>query len=139
MRSSWRVFATVLLFLPLTLPGGAQTQLAKLTASDGESGDSFGGVVAISGNTIVVANFGGYAGIGTAYVFVKPLGGWGDMTQTAMLTPSDGAAGDDFGSVVAIDGNTVIVGAAGGSNFNGAAYVFVEPASQTNPFRWIPV
>ena len=33
------------------------------------------------------------------------------MTQTAKLTASDGAAGDDFGDSVSISGNTVVVGA----------------------------
>ena len=50
--------------------------------------------------------------------------------QTAKLTASDGAAGDQLGWSVAISGNTVVVGAFGatiGSNAEqGAAYVFVK-------------
>jgi hypothetical protein len=44
------------------------------------------------------------------------------MTQTAMLTPSDGHNYDSFGSAVAISGNTVV--AIG----RGKGYVFVEPS-----------
>ena len=54
-----------------------------------------------------------------------PGTGWANMTQTAKLAASDGAAGDDFGYSVSISGNTVVVGAARGTT---PAYVFTEPA-----------
>jgi hypothetical protein len=47
--------------------------------------------------------------------------------QLAKLASSDGQAGDLFGSSVAIDGNTVVVGIFTSSH--NAAYVFVKPAS----------
>jgi hypothetical protein len=98
-------------------------QLAKLTASDGNSL----GLVAISGNTVVAVPCNGSMcqPSPAAYVFVKPSSGWTDMTETAQLTTSDGA-GLEF---VAISGNTVV----GSNRFSdwpyGAAYVFVKPAS----------
>ena len=50
--------------------------------------------------------------------------------QQAKLTASDGAAHDMFGWAVAIQGNTVVVGAPGhdigGNNGQGAAYVFLK-------------
>jgi len=53
--------------------------------------------------------------------------------QQAKLTSLDGVAGDQFASAVAINGDTVVVGAFSatvGTNFaQGAAYVFVMPAS----------
>jgi FG-GAP repeat len=52
------------------------------------------------------------------------------VPQLAKLTASDGVAGDYFGAVVAMSGGTVVVGAASGRNGQqGAAYVFVKPAS----------
>jgi hypothetical protein len=55
------------------------------------------------------------------------------MTQTAKLTASDGMEFDELGSAVATSGHTVVAGArfaTVGRNFGqGAAYVFVEPAS----------
>ncbi|MCP4373696.1 MAG: hypothetical protein GY797_37185, partial [Deltaproteobacteria bacterium] len=54
------------------------------------------------------------------------------MTQTAKLTASDGAAGDNFGRSVAISGDTVVAGATGeddSGSSSGAAYVFVKPGS----------
>ena len=115
----------------------SMTQTAKLTASDGAAYDYFGWSTGISGNTIVVgtghATVGGNAFQGTAYVFVQPASGWGNMTQTAKLTASDGAANDEFGNSVGTSGNTIIVGAngatIGGNESQGAAYVFVEPVS----------
>jgi hypothetical protein len=114
---------------------GNMTQTAKLTASDKAADDNFGFSVAISGDVVVVgadgAEPGGLYGAGAAYIFVKLVGGWGDMTQTAKLTASDKAAYNYFGSSVAISGGVVVVGAAGaapgGKEWAGAAYVFVKP------------
>lgn len=49
--------------------------------------------------------------------------------QNFTLTASDGANDDQFGTSVAIDGNTVVVGAVQGGQGFGAAYVFVKPAN----------
>lgn len=103
-------------------------QLAELTASDGGAED-FLGPVGISGNTVVVGAFGVNGKQGEAYIFVEPASGWTNMTETAKLTASDGLAGDGFGSSVAIDGNTVVIGAPGANGNQGAVYVFVEPAN----------
>jgi hypothetical protein len=108
------------------------TQTAKLTASDGAAGDWFGWSVALSGDTVVVGALFDDIGIntdqGSAYVFVKPGGGWADMTQTARLTASDGAVGDAFGWSIALSGTTIVVGAytddIGANADQGSAYVF---------------
>jgi len=107
---------------------GNMTQTAKLTASD--SGDGFGTSVAIDGNVIVVgaantSNFENRASSpGAVYVFVKPKGGWKDMTETIKLTASDGQSGDAFGNSVSISGTTIAVGAFFVNNFSGRAYIF---------------
>ncbi len=110
---------------------------ARLTASDGASGDLFGGSVAISGDIVVVGsatddNSGG-ADAGTVYLFVKPASGWADMTESRQLFASDAAANHTFGSAVAITGTTLVVGASGHENgdvFPGAVYIF--EGSDTN-------
>ena len=67
--------------------------------------------IGISGDT-VVAGSGYHGGTGAAYVFVMPPSGWANATQTAELTPSDGAAGDYFAYLAdAISGNTIVIGA----------------------------
>jgi len=111
------------------------TPTAELTSSDGDGG--FGGTVAIRTDTVVVgalvATVGSNANQGAAYVFVRPPSGWANMTETAKLTASDGAANDYFGASVSFGGYKVVVGASGadiGSNVDqGAAYVFAKPAS----------
>jgi len=112
------------------------TETAKLTASDGASGDQLGFSVAVSGDTVVAGasldNVGANADQGSAYVFVKPASGWASATETAKLTASDGASGDELGRSVAASGDTVVGGAwlddAPAAN-QGSAYVFVKPAS----------
>jgi hypothetical protein len=110
-------------------------QLAELTASNGTASAFWGYSVAASGNTVVVGSpnavVGSNANQGAVYVFVKPPSGWTNMTQTAVLTASDGAAGDALGSSVSIFGANIVAGApqaAIGKNLaQGAAYVFVQP------------
>jgi hypothetical protein len=101
---------------------------AMLTASDG--GGLFGTSVAVDGNTVAVGSPSHNLGGGAVYVFVKPPGGWADMTQTAELDlpPSGGAA---LGYSVAISGNVIISGAVGdtiGHNADqGAVFGYLKP------------
>ena len=104
----------------------------KLTASDGVAGDYFGGAVGVSGNGIVVAssqaNVGAHVAQGAAYVYERDAGGPGAWGETNKLTAADGEGYDMFGVAVAIDGNTVVVGASGASAGTGASYVFERGA-----------
>ena len=112
-------------------------QVAVLTASDGQTG--LGCAVAISGDTIVAGattpEYDGCAlggpNAGGVFVFVKPPGGWTNMTETARLIATDPRAGENnLGWSVGISGNTVVAGAPGtSSGGQGSVYVFVEPAS----------
>lgn len=116
---------------PLTIDPFVQR--AKLTSSDGRGGDHFGDSVANSNNTIVVgapySDIGGNDAQGAAYVFVKPASGWTNMTQTAKLSASAGAAVDAFGSAVAIDGDTIVIGAPSLGLGSGSAFVFLKPSA----------
>ena len=94
-----------------TTDGGATYgQVAKLTASDAASGDELGRSVAIDGGTVVVGAYGNPTRPARAYVFRTTDGG-ATYGQVAKLTAADAAAGDYFGGRVAIDGDTVVVGA----------------------------
>ena len=122
-----------------TKPGGGWsngTETAKLTASDGQPGDSLGDSVSISadGSTIVAGADSATVGVnslqGAAYVFTESGGGWTSETETAKLTASDGQTNDGLGFSVAIsgDGSTVLAGAPScGCSGAGAAYVFAKP------------
>ena len=110
---------------------GAWSQVAKLTASDGEAGDFFGFSVAVDGDTVVVGAIGdddNGDGSGSAYVFTEPPNGWTTTSTAAKLTASDGADDDGFGWSVAVDGDTVVVGAYHNDD-QGAAYLFTKPTS----------
>ena len=128
-----------------TKVSGVWSQKAKLIASDGAADDEFGSSVAVDGDTVIVGahkadyidlnnSSNNLADSGAAYVFTKPEGGgWADATETAKLTASDGAANDEFGISVAVDGDTIVVGAHQNdadtnNNDEGAAYLFTEPA-----------
>jgi hypothetical protein len=111
--------------------GTRWTEQVKLTAPDAQPGDQFGRAVAVFNDTIVIgAVDAGAADAGAAYVFVWTGTEW---MQQARLEPSDGETGDNFGSAVAIDGDTIVVGAffshTSGFADAGAAYVFTRNGS----------
>ncbi len=110
--------------------GTTWTQQTRLTAADGASSDRFGSSVGISGETIVVGApldaIGNTTLQGSAYVFVRSGTNWALQQK---LTISDGAFGDQFGISVAINGDTMVVGAYGDTvtaAAQGSAYVFVR-------------
>jgi hypothetical protein len=106
---------------------GVWTEQAELTAADAGVGDNFGHAVAVDGDTLVVgAHYANNPGTdsGSAYVFTRSEGVW---TQQAELFPSDGGSYDQFGQSVAVEGDTVLVGApyaSDGTGDTGAVYVF---------------
>ncbi|WP_299838963.1 hypothetical protein [uncultured Tenacibaculum sp.] len=98
----------------------------KIKASDATAQHEFGERVAIDGNIAVASSRSNEAAEGKVYVFVND--GSGNWTQQTILKASDGFAGDNFGSSVAIEGNYLIVGARSQTNASavdtGAAYLF---------------
>jgi hypothetical protein len=106
-----------------TTDGGASYgQVAKLAAADGAADDLFGTSVAIDGATVVIGAPDAGTG-GAVYVFRTSDGG-ATYDQVAKLTADDAAASDYFGVSVAIDGDTVVVGAFSDDSDRGSAYVF---------------
>ena len=109
---------------------GSVSAPIRLTPPDGESWNVFGASVAISGETVVV----GAAGIddipGATYVFTKPSSGWISNSDAAKLMPETSESRVLFGSSVAVDGDTVVVGGQDYETYYGAntAYVFTRPA-----------
>ncbi len=118
--------------------GGANNwgEVKKLSASDADDADHFGGSVALSGDTAIVGAQwedgagGALADRGAAYAFDRDQGGADSWGEVKKLTASDAQDGDFFGWSVALGGDAAIVGArgedgAGGANANrGAAYTF---------------
>jgi hypothetical protein len=90
------------------------TQAAKLTANTTDNTSLLGWSVAVAGDTLVAGNPQGDDADnhqGEVFVYLKPAAGW---TTTNMpndrLTASDGQGFDEFGSSVAMSGQTILVG-----------------------------
>lgn len=107
---------------------GEWTQQVKLTAGD-EGPGAFGWSVALDGDTAVVGARWRKPG-GAAYVFTRSDGGW---TRVAKLTATDRDPEDHFGSSVALDGDTAVIGAhsdeSSDGSETGSAYVFARSGS----------
>jgi hypothetical protein len=101
--------------------GTAWTQVYEVAAPPMSDGSA--GAVSLSGGVFAVGTAEtGTGGVGRADVYTT-LGG--TPKHQATLTSSDGKVGDAFGSAVALDGTTLVVGALGVELETGAAYVFV--------------
>jgi MYXO-CTERM domain-containing protein len=115
--------------------GSTWTQQGPMLLNTSSQGASqFGISVALSGDTALVGasneftvNTTSYQ-LGAAYVFVRSGTTW--TQQGSPLLASNGGNFDYFGSSVAIDGDTAVVGAynepVGANEAQGAAYVFVR-------------
>ena len=128
-----------------------------LKASNTEASELFGHAVALSGDTLVVSAFqedsaatgingdqsdNTLADSGAVYVFTRTNGTWSQQAYLkASNTSAGGLLGDYFGFSVAIDGDTLVVGAIGEDSAapgvngdqaddtlgeSGAAYVFTR-------------
>ena len=110
-------------------------QQAKLIAADGEANDTFGGNVALSGETAVVGAIGhdeNGNGAGAAYVFTRTGITW---SQQAKLLTTDGAEGDAFGQSIAFSGDTIVIGAPHDDDKgegSGSVYVFTRTGTIWN-------
>gem|GEM_PF-5387958 len=97
----------------------------KLTASAPAASANFGGSVELQGDYAILGSHGG--SVEAAWVFKKNSGAetW---SQRAILSPSDGEAGDNFGYSVSISENYAVIGSRNddysGYSGAGSAYVF---------------
>ena len=111
---------------------GRWGQEAKLQASNRGGGDYFGYSVGISGDTVVVGA--PYedtytTNTGMVYVFTRSGSSW---TEQAKFQASNRGYRDFFGWSVAVDGDTIVVGAYGedtGGSDAGMVYVFTGSGS----------
>ena len=98
--------------------GDGFTEQAKLTRTTNTANHYFGMNLDISGNRLVVgAYYDGTSQSGAVYHFIRNGSTWDGPYSISEPTIS---AGDNFGSAVALDGTTLVVGASGGNK----AYVY---------------
>ena len=99
----------------------------EVTASDGAHHDKFGRSVSVSGDVLITGadeDDDNGIGSGSAYIYRYDGQSW---IEEAKILASDGAAGDNFGTTVSIDGDTAVVGAdteTENGMYAGAAYVY---------------
>ncbi len=125
--------------------GGADNwgQTRKIVASDGVAGASFGRSVAISGDLAVVGapnDTPGGVQSGSVYAFLRNQGGTGQWGQVNKSVPADGAAGDQFGFSVALDGQLLVAGAPHAQNLgvaSGAAYLYASNYPGLDPWSLV--
>jgi uncharacterized protein (TIGR03437 family) len=115
-----------------TAPNTTWTFQQKIFATDATAEDKFGWSVALSGDTLAVGmpnDDMGYQDQGSAYIYTRSSGRWTFQTK---LLAADSVGLESFGVAVALDGDTVIVGAPNGksnpslSPREGVAYVFTR-------------
>lgn len=105
-------------------------QVEKLLPADGSTGDQFGYAVAVAGDRALVgAPFDNAAGSdsGSAYFFERDLGGPDRWGQVAKLEAPDRDAVDEFGTAVALAGDSLAIGAPGDDDAGldaGAVHIF---------------
>lgn len=104
------------------------TETAKLLASSATLNDLLGTSIAISGDYVILGAKGRSSSAGAAFLFEKPKDGWKNSIETAILSASDAAAGDLFGSSITASNEFIAVGATAEST-TGAVYIFKKPLS----------
>lgn len=129
-----------------TRTGTTWTQEAYIKASNTGGGDQFGRSVALSGDTLAVGAYledsngigvnsgaeadNSAADSGAVYVFTHTGSSW---TQQAYIKASNTGAGDQFGFSVALDGDTLAVGAvAEDSNATGVGGNEADDSAKTS-------
>ena len=115
------------------------TEIDRLFASDAATSDGFGYAVDVDGDRAVIGSRfddDDGSGSGAVYVYLRDsqTGLW---EEEAKLVMASAAAGDNFGSSVAIDGDVIVVGAPQddinvGSNLHGSAHVFTRGPDEWN-------
>lgn len=115
---------------PAERPGGSLPQSApavfttQLLATGGLANDHFGRAIDVSADRALVSAWDEELR-GRVAAYAQDAGGW---CEEASLKAADAAEGDEFGTAVAVDGDTALIGAPradiDGHANQGAAYVF---------------
>ena len=109
------------------------TQVDKITASDGQVGDTFGSDFDFNDDLLIIGSRNN-GNNGAVYVYENISGTW---TFSEKIEPTDGTGNDTFGDAIALDNDIFIVGAAwndiSGQEKQGAAYIYSpSPISEEN-------
>ncbi|OWY20499.1 hypothetical protein C7N43_27090, partial [Sphingobacteriales bacterium UPWRP_1] len=123
------LYGTLLLaLLQVATTGNLQAQDVsnKITPSPAATYQDFGAAVAVAPQTIIVGAPGDASNKGAAYVYELESGTW--MARPKITAP-DGAAGDKFGTSVAVSNGMLAIGAPGVTSNTGAVYLYAKSGS----------
>lgn len=120
-------------------------EVDELLAADGLDLDRFGTAISLDGETLAIgASHDGddsHLDAGSVYIFrpnAQNPDSWQEMVK---ITSDDVINFDLFGSAVALDGDTLVVGAPGDRNFGsllgGSAYVFQRTSGPTESWQQV--
>lgn len=113
-----RVTALAVVTLAIAAPGTPAAgqcnlnELTRLTANDASVEDYYGWAVAVSGETMMVGAINdddNGSQSGSAYIYHLASDSTSPI-QIGKITASDGAAGDEFGSTIGLEGDLAVVG-----------------------------
>ncbi len=128
--------------------GGANEwgQVAKISPENGEAGDYFGVAVVLQGDILVVGADGDdeqAMDAGAAYIFDRNQGGSDQWGLVKKIFSEQTDHGDHFGSSLALDGDTLIVGAPFddivGINRTGRAVIFQRDQNGFNQWGEVKI
>ncbi|MEX0747428.1 MAG: choice-of-anchor B family protein [Rhodothermales bacterium] len=100
---------------------------ATLSTSEVDATDGFGAHVALMGDVAFVGAPAGEDAAGRVFIFQR--GAAGSWTQAGVLTGSDAEANADFGGALAVEDETLFIGAPGRKSATGGVYVFTYDES----------
>src|SRR5690606_9877275 len=103
----------------------------RLSAQEAVPDDQFGSAIAIHGDVVAVGAPGRDSGAGIVYLFSDVSG---TMTMTGSVAAPEPAAGQKFGMMLALEGDTLVVGAPGTTMAPGAVYLYTREADGTFAF-----
>jgi MYXO-CTERM domain-containing protein len=106
-----------------TRTAGVWTEQQRLIPSGVTDADATGCNVALDGDTALVAAARRDDARGGVSVFTRSNGTW---TEQQTLTASDGVAKDQFGSALALEGDTALIGSRDDEGTRGSAFVFTR-------------
>lgn len=113
------------------------SQIQRLGALEGTSGDYFGDYMTLYENTLIVGAKGTSSNAGAAYVFERPRGGY-TWSRQGRLLPRDAASNQYFGERLSLYSDTVIISARN-DDYSGAqtgsAYIFARKHSLSRTSR----
>ncbi len=122
---TWVRGSIALVGLLAAAPAGAQTYAGGEVSQPAMWG--FGSALAVTAGEVLVGEAGNVTRPGLVYVYRKGADGW---TEAATLRASDAENVDGFGAALALDGNTLLVGA-GREGEGRGAYVFTRGTDGT--------